>query len=160
MPAADRTLLAVKRLSKRFGGRLSADVGVEGRTKNDVALVMQTGMTVGGRLIFDGAGEQPTDFSSTRILLASTSQNSVLSGSAIGQGNSDGTFKVSDVMPGRYRVTVTPPRGWRRTAGRVRRDPPRPGRKEEKRTRPVTLADGKTIKVPPPSPLSTPHHRR
>ncbi len=89
------------------------DVAVEGRTKNDVALVLQSGMSVSGRIAFNGTGDVPTDFSQMRVLLASSTQGSVMSGSSFGQVEADGRFRVADVMPGRYRVTVTPPRGWR-----------------------------------------------
>jgi len=37
-----------------------AEVSVDGRTKSDVALVLQPGMTVSGRVAFDGTGEPPT----------------------------------------------------------------------------------------------------
>jgi hypothetical protein len=89
------------------------DASVEGRTKNEVTLVLQNGMNVDGHIAFDGTGETPTDFSQMRVLLASTSQGGVMSGSSFAQVDAEGHFKVTDVMPGRYRMTVTAPRGWR-----------------------------------------------
>ena len=90
-----------------------ADVAVEGRLKNEVSLVLQPGMTVSGRIEFDGTAQPPTDFSQMRVLLASTTQGSVMSGSAFGQIDADGKFSVSDVMPGRYKINIVAPRGWR-----------------------------------------------
>lgn len=89
------------------------DVSVEGRTKNEIALMLQPGMSVAGKIAFDGTGDAPTDFSGMRVLLASTAQGSVMSGSSFTPIEADGHFKIADVMPGRYRVSVTPPRGWR-----------------------------------------------
>ena len=92
-----------------------ADAAVDGRTKTDVALVLQPGMTVAGRIAFDGTGEIPTDFSQIRLILgtASSAGNGIISGTSMGTVNPDGTFRINDVMPGKYRVTTTPPRGWR-----------------------------------------------
>lgn len=90
-----------------------ADVAVEGRMKNEVSLVLQPGMNVSGRVVFDGTGQAPTDFSQMRVLLASATQGSVLSGSSFGQVDADGKFNVTDVMPGRYRITIVGARGWR-----------------------------------------------
>ncbi len=90
-----------------------ADVAVEGRVKNEVSLALQPGMSVSGQIKFDGTGQAPTDFSTMRVILASTTQGSVLSGSALGQVDADGHFRVSDVMPGKYKISIAPPRGWR-----------------------------------------------
>lgn len=90
-----------------------AEVNVEGRAKNEVTLSLQPGMSVSGQVRFEGTGAAPTDFSSMKVLLASAVQGGVMSGSSFANVDSDGRFKVSDVMPGRYKVTITPPRGWR-----------------------------------------------
>ncbi len=90
-----------------------ADVAVEGRTKTEVSLVLQAGMSVSGHVAFDGTGPAPTDFSQMRVLLASATQGSVLSGSSTASVDADGRFNVADVMPGRYRATIIAPRGWR-----------------------------------------------
>ena len=88
-----------------------ADVSVEGRTKNEVSLVLQPGMNVNGRVVFDGSGAPPTDFSTSMRVLLSSPQNS-----GFGQVDPDGKFHVGDVVPGRYRVNIVAPRGWRANA--------------------------------------------
>ncbi len=93
-----------------------ADVSVEGRVNQDVSLALQPGMSVSGHIKFDGTGQAPTDLTSMRVTLASTTQGGVLSGSAVGQVDTDGNFRVPDVMPGKYRISITPPRGWRATS--------------------------------------------
>jgi hypothetical protein len=90
-----------------------ADVSVEGRTKNEVSLVLQPGMNVTGRIMFDGTGPAPTDLTQMRVLLSSATQGSVLSGSGMGNVDADGKFSVADVMPGRYKVNIIGARGWR-----------------------------------------------
>jgi hypothetical protein len=90
-----------------------ADIAVDGRSKTDVALVLQPGTTVSGRIQFDGTGEYPTDFSNIRVVLGSAQPNGFIAGSAMATVNPDGTFRMADVMPGKYRVTMTPPRMWR-----------------------------------------------
>jgi hypothetical protein len=70
-------------------------------------------MTITGKLAFDGAGQVPTDLSQTRLVLSPASQNDSRSGSAVGQTDADGRFKITDVSPGTYKITATPPRGWR-----------------------------------------------
>jgi hypothetical protein len=89
------------------------DVAVDGRSKTDVALMMQPGMTVGGHITFDGTGEVPTDFTNIRLILGSAAGTGIISGSATGTVNADGSFRLTDVMPGKYKVSATPPRGWR-----------------------------------------------
>jgi len=90
-----------------------SDVSVEGRGKNEISLPLQPGMSVSGQIKFDGTGPAPTDFTSMRVILASTTQGSVLSGSALGQVDAEGHFRVADVMPGKYKISIAPPRGWR-----------------------------------------------
>lgn len=93
-----------------------ADVSVDGRSKSDVSMVMQPGMTVAGRIAFDGTGEIPTDFTQIRLILGTAAASSgmgMITGSATGSVNADGTFRLTDVMPGKYKVQATPPRGWR-----------------------------------------------
>jgi hypothetical protein len=90
-----------------------ADAVVDGRSKTDVALVMQPGMTVAGSVKFDGTGEIPTDLTNIRLILGSAIAGGFMSGSATGTVNADGTFRLTDVMPGKYKISATPPRGWR-----------------------------------------------
>jgi hypothetical protein len=92
-----------------------ADANVDGRSKTDVALVLQPGMAVSGRIAFEGTGEVPTDFSQIRLILgaASAAGQGAISGTSMGNINADGTFRITDVMPGKYRVTTTAVKGWR-----------------------------------------------
>lgn len=90
-----------------------AEAAVDGRSKTEVALVLQPGMTVSGRVVFDGTGDPPADLTQLRLILASAVANGLVSGSANARVEADGRFKMSDVIPGRYRFTAPAPRGWR-----------------------------------------------
>lgn len=90
-----------------------ADAAVDGRSKTEVALVLQPGMTVSGRVAFDGAGDPPADLTQLRIILASAVSNGLASGSSNTRVEADGRFKMTDVIPGRYRFSAPAPRGWR-----------------------------------------------
>jgi hypothetical protein len=90
-----------------------ADVAVDGKSKSDVALVMQPGMTVAGHVTFDGTGQIPTDLTGIRLILGTAAGNGIISGTAMGTVNADGSFRLTDVMPGKYKISMTPPRGWR-----------------------------------------------
>jgi len=93
------------------------DVAVDGRSKTDVALTMQPGMTVAGHVTFDGTGEIPTDFTNIRLILGTAAGAGIISGNATGTVNADGSFRLTDVMPGKYKISATPPRGWRANKG-------------------------------------------
>lgn len=90
-----------------------AEVAVDGRSKTDVALVLQPGMTVSGRVAFDGTGEPPQDLTAIRVLLASGSANGLISGSSNARVDAEGRFRITDVAPGKYRFSAPAPRGWR-----------------------------------------------
>ena len=68
------------------------DASIEGRQKLEVQLMLQPGMSVSGHIAFDGNGQPPTEFTGARIVLASSTQGSVLSGSAMGNIDADGKF--------------------------------------------------------------------
>jgi hypothetical protein len=91
----------------------SSDVSVDGRTPANVTLALQPGMTVSGKVAFDGAAQVPSDLTQIRLILSPASQVDSKGSSAMANVDADGRFKISDVSPGTYRLTATPPRGWR-----------------------------------------------
>jgi hypothetical protein len=90
-----------------------SEVTVDGRSKPEVTLSLQTGMTVSGRIAFDGTGDVPTDFASLRVLLTNAASNGLLTSASNAKVDADGHFRITDVVPGRYRVNAPGPRGWR-----------------------------------------------
>ena len=93
----------------------SADLSVNGVDISDVVLRLQPGMTVSGKLVFEGMSAQPPDPTKTRISLTPPPAGSspleqvasMMLGGTVATVDADGTFVVKGVAPNRYRVSVT-----------------------------------------------------
>lgn len=88
------------------------DVTVDGNDLSGITLHLQPGMTLSGRVVFDGTVLQPpTDFSriSVRLSAAPTPGVTVSTGGATAVVSADGTFKMPGVTPGRYLVSASAP---------------------------------------------------
>lgn len=92
------------------------DVSVQGVDINGINLVLRPGMTVSGKVVYDATTKTPpADLTKTMISLmtapTSMDQNAVI-GLLIGGGSTaakvaaDGTFTISGVAPGRYRLNT------------------------------------------------------
>ena len=94
----------------------SEEIGVNGRDVTDVTLTLRPGSTISGRIVYDATTKTPpADLSKTQVSITTASGSGgsptdVLSNMTGGGGNigatvaQDGTFKVSGVPPGRYRL--------------------------------------------------------
>ncbi len=86
-----------------------ADVTVNGDDISGVTIQLQPGMSVSGKVVFEGTTPPPADL--TRVqprLQAETGTTSVsvaVNNAPVG-ANADGTFKIDDVTPGLYRMTA------------------------------------------------------
>jgi hypothetical protein len=86
-----------------------ADVVADGRNASFVTLTLQAGMSMTGRVVFDGASP-PADLTRTRVALQPVGQ----SGPAVEMGSSvlpapidaEGRFSLAGIVPGRYRLTM------------------------------------------------------
>jgi hypothetical protein len=93
----------------------SADVTVDGRDLSDIVLRLQPGMTVSGRLVFEGASSQTADVSRAHVALMPPPTGSspveimmtMLTGTISATIAPDGTFTVKGVLPNKYRVTTS-----------------------------------------------------
>jgi hypothetical protein len=90
----------------------AVDVALSGPGTEAVTLVLQPGVTVSGRVLFDGSDQPPADLSSIRVLLNSATSTEGPS-SAMAQVNSDGQFTITGVTPGTYRVVALSGSAWR-----------------------------------------------
>jgi Carboxypeptidase regulatory-like domain/Polysaccharide lyase family 4, domain II len=95
----------------------AADVTVDGRNISNVILALQQGMSVSGRLVFEGTTPPPTDLSRVRVSLspiASPGTPGEVPTPAAGTADADGRFTIASVVPGRYRMTASVPggQGW------------------------------------------------
>jgi hypothetical protein len=96
-----------------------ADATVD-RAPASVRLDLQPGMTLSGRVAFDGVGQPPSDLTQIRVVLSpATADGAANGGAAMGQVDADGRFRVADVVPGVYRLTAIAARGWRPIAAQI-----------------------------------------
>ena len=86
-----------------------SDVTVDGRDVANLVLTLQTGMTVSGRVAFEGSTAQPpTDLSRLRVSIAPADPTGTmrqLASSANGRVDASGKFIINGVSPGKYRLT-------------------------------------------------------
>lgn len=83
----------------------SIDLSVAGQNITGLALTLQPGLTISGRLAFDPALPQNFDPSRVRLLLAPVSlANLDLGTIPTAQVEADGKFTIRNVVPGKYRV--------------------------------------------------------
>jgi hypothetical protein len=81
-----------------------ADVSVDGQDVSGISLALQEGMTVSGRIIFEGTATAP-DLSRVRVTLTPVqTQGEVSIGGASTQADANGRFTIAGVTPGRYRL--------------------------------------------------------
>jgi protocatechuate 3,4-dioxygenase beta subunit len=98
------------------------DVAVDGRDVQNLVLTLQPGMTVSGRITFEGTSTVPADLSRLRVNVSPVSPPggaSEFASNAAGRVDAAGRFTVSGVMPGRYRVTASGAQGWRMSSSVV-----------------------------------------
>lgn len=92
-----------------------ADIDVDGQLVSGVALSLQEGLTISGRLAFEADGvDPPTLFSRARLNLM-PAEGGLMIGRAQAAVSSTGTFTIRGVIPGRYRVNAnfnTPEANW------------------------------------------------
>jgi hypothetical protein len=89
----------------------AADVTVNGQSTSEVSLHLQAGMTVSGRLAFEGmTATPPTDLTRARVSLMTRGQQTFDSGALPpAQVDASGNFKIIGVPPGRYVLTGNVP---------------------------------------------------
>ena len=87
----------------------SADISVSGEDVSNVSVSLQPGMTLTGRVSFEGqAALPPTDLTRVRINLAARGQQPGLDlgGLPPAEVDASGTFKIKGVPPGRYSINA------------------------------------------------------
>ena len=93
----------------------STDVSVSGRDISDIQLVLQPGMTVGGRVEFRGlSAAAPTDLSAVRVTLSPRAQQNMGGGATpVAVVDEFGRFTMTGVAPGRYSLSGSANQGGR-----------------------------------------------
>jgi hypothetical protein len=92
-----------------------SDVVVDGHDLQ-VAMELQPGMAINGRLAFEGATAPPTDLAGVRFILMPPGSGANLSaGPSGGTTDAAGRFSFPGVAPDRFRVTYSSNASWMRT---------------------------------------------
>jgi len=92
----------------------SEDVSISGRDVQGLSLRLQPGMTVTGKVVYQGSVlPPPTDLTKTRVSLTAPATGSSpvdlamsMMGGSMATVSADGTFVVKGVVPGQYRTGV------------------------------------------------------
>jgi len=93
-------------------------IDVSGDDITGLSLSLQPGMTVSGRVVFDGKTTPPADLKQIRVVLTSATPNRITVGIPGAPLTDTGTFVIEGVPPGQYRfsTTMAPPgaagTGW------------------------------------------------
>jgi protocatechuate 3,4-dioxygenase beta subunit len=102
----------------------TAEVSISGDAVAGVALTLQAGLTLSGRVVLAaGGGHGPPDLAATRVMLRrdGPAYSAVINGTALGgfsvppaDVRQDGTFTFTGVVPGRYEFAMVTPNapGW------------------------------------------------
>ena len=86
----------------------TSEITVDGRNQN-VVLTLQPGMSVSGRVMFEGTTvPPPSDLTRVRVTLSpvvTPGTPNELSSTVAGRVDADGRFTIASVVPGRYRLS-------------------------------------------------------
>jgi len=88
----------------------TAEVTVDGRNVSNVGLTLQPGMSVSGRIVFEGTAQQPADLTRMRVNLApvvTPGAPADVASAAAGRVDAEGRFSIASVVPGRYRLNAS-----------------------------------------------------
>jgi hypothetical protein len=97
-----------------------ADLTVDGRDQTGLSLQLQRGMTISGRIAFDGQGAPPADLTRARVNLTPVGTQDVdFGGIPPAVVDASGRFTMIGVPPGRYSLRANIGGGAARAGGRA-----------------------------------------
>jgi hypothetical protein len=121
--AAEQRAAAMADVSAMLGGGNGSalwamqDLTVDGHDQSGLSLTLAAGMTVSGKVVFEGTTlPQPTDLKRTMVMLSGMSggssgnaqvdQAASILGGSMASANADGTFSLKGVTPSKYRLVA------------------------------------------------------
>jgi hypothetical protein len=86
------------------------EIDINGVDVNDLTLTLQEGVTVTGKLVFDGKSiAPPEDLTRVRLTLLPAVPGRITLGVPAARVNADGTFTLEGITPGAYRLNANVP---------------------------------------------------
>jgi protocatechuate 3,4-dioxygenase beta subunit len=86
----------------------TADIAVDGRNLTNVLVTLQQGLTLSGRVAFQGTAQQPADLTRMRVVLTPADPaGGPMMQNAAGTVDATGKFTIASVVPGMYRLTAS-----------------------------------------------------
>jgi len=86
----------------------TVDIAVDGRNLSNVLVTLQQGLTLSGRVAFQGTAPQPADLTRMRVNLAPADPaGGPMMQNAAGTVDATGKFTIASVVPGMYRLTAS-----------------------------------------------------
>jgi hypothetical protein len=86
----------------------TADISLDGNDITDVALTLQPGYTLDGRLVFEGTRQPPAAVSRSRVsLLPVQGSGEMTMVPSPGTVEEQGQFTIGGIVPGRYRLSAS-----------------------------------------------------
>jgi len=90
------------------------EITIEGRDLTNLTLRMQPGMSISGRIVYDGTMPPPADLTTVRLSFGSVPSSaspmdmaaSMIGGTSAATTAADGTFSAKGIVPGRYRASL------------------------------------------------------
>lgn len=98
------------------------EIGVDGRNLENLVLTLQPGMTVSGRVAFEGTSTVPADFTRIRVSAIPVDVPGparAIASTVPGRVDANGRFTLAGVVPGRYRITASGAQGWTHASSMV-----------------------------------------
>lgn len=92
-----------------------ADVTVNGEDITGLAMTLQAGLRLSGKVIFEGTSKIPVNLDQLRVVLQPFPVPARGSGAAPTPLKADGTFAVQNLLPGSYTVELTTPKAVNET---------------------------------------------
>ena len=95
----------------------SADMPISGQDVNGIVLALRPGMTVSGKIAFEGKTTPPPELTRVMVGLGVATNDGLAASGPPRPAAADGTFSVTGITPGRYRPTVNVTNGAGAAAG-------------------------------------------
>ena len=120
VPAGRAAAVRAQAAAERLWAML--EIGVDGRDLENLVLTLQPGMTITGRVAFEGTSAVPPDL--TRIRVSATPVDvpggaREIASTVPGRVDANGRFTLAGVVPGRYRIIASGAPGWTNASSSV-----------------------------------------